>query len=351
MPAPRVLCIAGTDPSGGAGLLADLKSVAANGGYGMGAVTALTAQNTLGVRGVHVPPADFLAEQLYAVSDDITIDAVKIGMLGTAEVAAVVGQWLDAIRPPVVVLDPVMVATSGDRLLAPDAEAGVQQLFERVHLVTPNGPELAVLAGTEPALTGAELVEQALTVSARHRVLVLAKGGHLGGDSSPDQLVDAAGGRLSGGRTVVEFPGPRVLTSQHPRHRLRPLLGPGHASAAERGLGRGHDPGQAMADRGYPARRRARGRPRPRPGASLRNPLAVPRPLAPAAAAPTPALSQELTCTFAPSAVHRLQRVYRNRNERAREFLRGERSDRGTGSGRPRTPGRVCRCASCRPRS
>ena len=86
MPAPRVLCIAGTDPSGGAGLLADLKSVAANGGYGMGAVTALTAQNTRGVRGVHVPPADFLAEQLYAVSDDITIDAVKIGMLGTAEV-------------------------------------------------------------------------------------------------------------------------------------------------------------------------------------------------------------------------------------------------------------------------
>ena len=129
MPAPRVLCIAGTDPSGGAGLLADLKSVAANGGYGMGAVTALTAQNTRGVRGVHVPPADFLAEQLYAVSDDITIDAVKIGMLGTAEVAAVVGEWLDVIRPPVVVLDPVMVATSGDRLLVPDAEAGVQKLF------------------------------------------------------------------------------------------------------------------------------------------------------------------------------------------------------------------------------
>jgi len=212
MVAPRVLCIAGTDPSGGAGLLADIKSVAANGGYGMGAVTALTAQNTRGVRGVHVPPPDFLAAQLYAVSDDIVVDAVKIGMLGTAEVAAIVGQWLEAIRPPVVVLDPVMVATSGDRLLAPDAEAGLQKLFEQVHLLTPNGPELAVLAGTEPARSGEELVEQALAVSARHRVLVLAKGGHLAGDSSPDLLVDAAG-ELSGGRRVVEFTGPRVLTA------------------------------------------------------------------------------------------------------------------------------------------
>ena len=212
MPAPRVLCIAGTDPSGGAGLLADLKSVAANGGYGMGAVTALTAQNTRGVRGVHVPPAEFLAEQLYAVSDDIAIDAVKIGMLGTAEVAATVGDWLAAVRPPVVVLDPVMVATSGDRLLDPDAEAGVQELFDRVHLVTPNAPELAVLAGTEPARSSAELAEQARAVAGRHGVLVLAKGGHLAGDSSTDLLVDAAAG-LGGGRSVVEFAGPRLATT------------------------------------------------------------------------------------------------------------------------------------------
>jgi hydroxymethylpyrimidine kinase/phosphomethylpyrimidine kinase len=212
MPPPRVLCIAGTDPSGGAGLLADLKSVSANGGYGMGAVTALTAQNTLGVRGVHVPPADFLADQLYAVSDDVAIDAVKIGMLGTAEVARTVGKWLGDVSPSVVVLDPVMVATSGDRLLHRDAEAGVLDLFDRVHLVTPNGPELAVLAGAEPARSRAELVDQALAVSAAHRVLVLAKGGHLGGDSSPDLLVDAGGG-LRGGRSVVEFDGPRVATT------------------------------------------------------------------------------------------------------------------------------------------
>jgi len=212
MPVPRVLCIAGTDPSGGAGLLADLKSVAANGGYGMGAVTALTAQSTRGVRGVHVPPAAFLAEQLYVVSDDIEIDAVKIGMLGTAEVAATVGEWLATVRPPVVVLDPVMVATSGDRLLDRGAEAGVQALFDRVHVVTPNGPELAVLAGAAPARSHGELEDQARAVSARHGVLVLAKGGHLAGDSSTDLLVDAAGG-LGDGRSVVVFAGPRLATT------------------------------------------------------------------------------------------------------------------------------------------
>ena len=212
MPPPRVLCIAGTDPSGGAGLLADIKSVAANGGYGMGVVAALTAQNTRGVRGVHVPPLDFLADQLYAISDDITIDAVKIGMLGTAPVAGTVGQWLAAVRPPLVVLDPVMVATSGDRLLDRDAEAGVRDLFGLVDLVTPNAPELGVLADAEPASTWTELVDQALAVSTAYQVLVLAKGGHLGGDAAADALVDARGG-LSQGRSVVEFTAPRVSTS------------------------------------------------------------------------------------------------------------------------------------------
>ena len=211
-PPPRVLCIAGTDPSGGAGLLADIKSVAAHGGYGMGAVAALTAQNTRGVRGVHVPPTSFLADQLYAISDDITIDAVKIGMLGTAEVAATVGEWLVAVRPPVVVLDPVMVATSGDRLLDVDAEAGVRELFDRVDLITPNAPELAVLADAPPAATWPDLAGQALAVSATYRVLVLAKGGHLGGETATDALVDAGGG-LSEGRSVVEFSAARVPTT------------------------------------------------------------------------------------------------------------------------------------------
>ena len=191
---PRVLSIAGTDPTGGAGIQADLKSIAANGGYGMAAVTALVAQNTRGVRSIHTPPVSFLAEQLDAVSDDVRIDAVKIGMLGAADVAATVTAWLDRVRPPVVVLDPVMVATSGDRLLDAAAEDAVRDLLHRVDLVTPNLPELAALLGTDEAGTWAEALDQARTLAARHRVLVLAKGGHLASDDgSPDALVSADG--------------------------------------------------------------------------------------------------------------------------------------------------------------
>lgn len=223
----RVLSIAGSDPSGGAGIQADLKSIAAVGGYGMAAITALTAQNTRGVRAVHVPPAEFLAEQLGAIDDDIEIDAVKLGMLANAEVIDVVAEWLGRVRPPVVVLDPVMVATSGDRLLAPEAERAMLRLLPLADLVTPNLAELAVLAGLgEPgtpgtpgtpgandavappvATTWAEAIAQAEAVSARFGVRVLAKGGHLGGDDAPDALVDAASA------TIVEFPGERIATT------------------------------------------------------------------------------------------------------------------------------------------
>ncbi|GAA1789748.1 bifunctional hydroxymethylpyrimidine kinase/phosphomethylpyrimidine kinase [Agromyces lapidis] len=212
----RVLSIAGSDPSGGAGIQADLKSIAAVGGYGMAAIAALTAQNTHGVRSVHVPPAAFLAEQLDAVADDIEIDAVKLGMLANAEVIGVVAEWLARVRPPVVVLDPVMVATSGDRLLAPEAEQAMRQLLPLADLVTPNLAELAVLAGLgggsgdaapPVASTWAEAIAQAETVSARFGVRVLAKGGHLGGDTAPDALVDAASA------TTVEFPGERIETT------------------------------------------------------------------------------------------------------------------------------------------
>ncbi|SDO29191.1 hydroxymethylpyrimidine/phosphomethylpyrimidine kinase [Microbacterium sp. ru370.1] len=199
---PRVLSIAGTDPTGGAGVQADLKSIAAFGGYGMAAVTALVAQNTLGVREVHVPPTAFLAAQLRAVSDDVEIDAVKIGMLGSVEVAATVETWLTEVQPPIVVLDPVMVATSGDRLLAPDAEEAVRALCRRAHLVTPNLPELAVLVGQPRATTWQAAVAQAQLLAEGARTTVLLKGGHLDGEQSPDAIVDGSGVTPVAGRRV-----------------------------------------------------------------------------------------------------------------------------------------------------
>lgn len=189
---PRILSIAGTDPTGGAGIQADLKSIAATGGYGMAAVTALVAQNTRGVRSVHTPPAAFLREQLEAVSDDVGIDAVKIGMLGSADVIQTVDDWLAALEVPAVVLDPVMIATSGDRLLDAGAEAALRQLLHRVDLVTPNLPELAVLVQEPVAESWERALAQGEQLSAAYAVKVLVKGGHLAGDSCPDALVDAA---------------------------------------------------------------------------------------------------------------------------------------------------------------
>ncbi|MDC7123005.1 bifunctional hydroxymethylpyrimidine kinase/phosphomethylpyrimidine kinase [Cellulomonas fimi] len=202
---PRVLSIAGTDPTGGAGIQADLKSFAAHGAYGMAVVTALVAQNTHGVREVRVPDVAFLRAQLDAVSDDVTVDAVKIGMLANAAVADEVGDWLTRHRPPFVVLDPVMVATSGDRLLDDDAVAAVRRLVALADVVTPNLPELAVLADEPVASTWTDAVSQAGRLSRTAGVTVLVKGGHLSGPQSPDALVDGAG--------VVELPGTRVATT------------------------------------------------------------------------------------------------------------------------------------------
>lgn len=206
---PRVLSIAGSDPSGGAGIQADLKSIAAMGGYGMAAITALTAQNTRGVTAVHTPPAEFLKAQLDAVSSDIAVDAVKIGMLADAEVIATVGDWLEQARPGVVVLDPVMVATSGDRLLADDAAQALRGLLALADLVTPNLPELGVLLDEPTAASWAEALDQAERLSAQTGAIVLVKGGHLKGRDCPDALVDA--GAPEGDR-VVEVPGVRIET-------------------------------------------------------------------------------------------------------------------------------------------
>ncbi|MEO5780204.1 bifunctional hydroxymethylpyrimidine kinase/phosphomethylpyrimidine kinase [Arthrobacter oryzae] len=209
---PRVLTIAGSDPSGGAGVQADLKSIAAHGGYGMAAITALTAQNTRGVRAVHIPPADFLTAQLDAISDDIRIDAVKIGMLADAAVIGAVHAWLERTNPAIVVLDPVMVATSGDRLLQDTAEAALQALLPLADLITPNLAELAILLNEPVAADWAEALAQGKRLAARTETTVLVKGGHLAGSdagSCPDALINT-GGVL--GQETIEVQGDRVAT-------------------------------------------------------------------------------------------------------------------------------------------
>ncbi|MBP1325018.1 hydroxymethylpyrimidine/phosphomethylpyrimidine kinase/hydroxymethylpyrimidine kinase/phosphomethylpyrimidine kinase/thiamine-phosphate diphosphorylase [Leucobacter exalbidus] len=188
---PRVLSIAGTDPTGGAGIHADLKSIAANGGYGMAAVTVLVAQNTRGVRATHAPPASFLTSQLDAVSDDVTIDAVKIGMLGDTAIIDAVADWLTRVPPPIVVLDPVMIATSDDRLLDETAEGSLRALVPRVDLVTPNLPELAILLDEPVARDWAHALDQGERLAQDTGTRVLVKGGHLAGMACPDALVGA----------------------------------------------------------------------------------------------------------------------------------------------------------------
>lgn len=186
---PRVLSIAGTDPSGGAGIQADLKSIAASGGYGMCVTTSLVAQNTCGVREVFTPPLEFLTAQLAAVFDDVTVDAVKIGMLGDADTIRTVRTWLSEHPVPVVVLDPVMIASSGDRLLQAEAEQALRDLVPLVDVITPNIPELAVLCQKEPAQTFDEAHEQAANLAAATGTTVIVKGGHLCGQDAGNTAV------------------------------------------------------------------------------------------------------------------------------------------------------------------
>lgn len=186
---PRVLSIAGTDPSGGAGIQADLKSIAASGGYGMCVTTSLVAQNTCGVREVFTPPLEFLTAQLSAVFDDVTVDAVKIGMLGDADTIRTVRTWLSEHPVPVVVLDPVMIASSGDRLLQAEAEQALRDLVPLVNVITPNIPELAVLCEKEPAQTFDEAHEQAANLAAATGTTVIVKGGHLCGQDAGNTAV------------------------------------------------------------------------------------------------------------------------------------------------------------------
>ncbi|MBC7682935.1 MAG: bifunctional hydroxymethylpyrimidine kinase/phosphomethylpyrimidine kinase [Ferruginibacter sp.] len=190
---PRLLSIAGSDSGGGAGIQADLKTFSALGCYGMTAITALTAQNTTGVRAIHAVPPQMLRDQIDAVLEDIGVDAVKIGMLHSPDIVQVVAEAIDRHALPCVVLDPVMVATSGAVLIdSPAIAALVRALFGRAMLVTPNLDEAAMLVGqpldSEQAMEGA--AQALLNLGAR---AVLLKGGHLAGDVVSDLLMDASG--------------------------------------------------------------------------------------------------------------------------------------------------------------
>ena len=232
--APRVLSIAGTDPTGGAGTAADLKSITAAGGFGMAAVTAVVAQNTHGVSDIHVPPAQFLAAQLRAVSDDVELEAVKTGMLGTAEIIETVQTWLSAHPPRVLVVDPVMVATSGDRLLEPESEQAMIRFCSLATVVTPNIDELAVLTGEPRAHDEDEALAQAARWSEATGVAVVVKTGHLDNREVTNTWIAADGTRHRVHSTRVN------TTSTHG-------TGCSLAAALATRLGAGEDPATALA--------------------------------------------------------------------------------------------------------
>jgi hydroxymethylpyrimidine/phosphomethylpyrimidine kinase len=191
MSTPIAVTIAGSDSSAGAGIEADLKTFGALGVYGGAVVTALTAQNTVGVFAIHDVPSDFIAAQINAVFTDLDVKAVKIGMLGAASTIDVVAAALDRYRPRNVVLDPVLVASSGKRLLREDAIGALRNLISRVHVLTPNLSEAAVLLGVALARDENEMREQGQKLLTLGPATVLIKGGHAKGPESVDYLVGA----------------------------------------------------------------------------------------------------------------------------------------------------------------
>ena len=200
----NVLSIAGSDPSGGAGIQADIKAISANGAFAMAALTALTAQNTAGVQGIHLLPPDFVQSQIDAVFDDVRVDAVKIGMIANAEIATAVATAL-AMHDVPIVLDPVMIAKGGAALLDPDAVQALRDLLlPMAAVLTPNLPEAAHLLGVQPATDRADMETQGRALCALGPTAVLMKGGHLDCNDSPDCLVTDQG--------VIWFEGRRTAT-------------------------------------------------------------------------------------------------------------------------------------------
>ncbi|HVY00749.1 MAG TPA: bifunctional hydroxymethylpyrimidine kinase/phosphomethylpyrimidine kinase [Pseudorhodoplanes sp.] len=202
---PIAVTIAGSDSSGGAGVQADLKTFSALGVYGASVIAALTAQNTKGVTAIHDVPAAFITAQIDAVFSDLNVGAVKIGMLSQPAAIRAVADGLDKYRQDKVVLDPVMVAASGDRLLAAEAVEVLRRvLIPRALVITPNLPEAAALLETAVAQTEAQMQEQGDKLLALGARAVLIKGGHGGGAESVDLLIEPnAVTRLAAARVVT----------------------------------------------------------------------------------------------------------------------------------------------------
>jgi hydroxymethylpyrimidine/phosphomethylpyrimidine kinase len=201
---PTALTIAGSDSGGGAGIQADLKTFAAHGVYGTSAITALTAQNTVGVTGVHVVPDDFVTAQIEAVVSDLGCDAVKTGMLANSTIVEAVAAAVESLELPNLVVDPVMVAKSGHVLVDTDGIRAMRtELLPRALVVTPNIPEAEMLAGTT-IHSLADARQAARTIHAAGRCAVVVKGGHAPGDELVDLLFDGHG--------FVEFPMRRIAT-------------------------------------------------------------------------------------------------------------------------------------------
>lgn len=228
MSTPVALTIAGSDSSGGAGIQADLKSFAALGVYGASVITALTAQNTKGVTDIHPVPADFVTAQIDAVFSDLEIGAVKTGMVADLQVIGAIASGLAKWRPRHVVIDPVIVATSGDRLLRVDAvEALRTKLIPLASLITPNLPEAAALLDVSIATSESAVADQGKRLLALGPRAVLIKGGHGQGNESIDYFVTATG--------TMALPAPRVAT------RNTHGTGCSLSSAIAAGLARGED--------------------------------------------------------------------------------------------------------------
>lgn len=186
----NALAIAGSDPSGGAGIQADLKVFSAHKVYGMAAITALTAQNTTGVSAIHTPSADFVAEQIRMVFADIRVDAVKVGMIANAEIAEAVAITLREVKAKNIVLDPVMIAKGGSPLLTEEAMGCMRDmLVPLADILTPNLPEAAALLGQSEAENREDMLSQAKALLGLGARNVYLKGGHFKSDESPDLML------------------------------------------------------------------------------------------------------------------------------------------------------------------